>query len=169
MTMLRRTLTILSLFGLLLGVAAWGVSYWGPGHYSDTPQARRDLRLCYGGLFYLYEPYPTSPDEAGTWFSGWPTPKGWSCNGFNGWTRWLPTVTPRMPYRGWRYVHLPLWMPTAVFGLCFAACRPLTSYRRRKRKKLGLCAKCGYDLRGSKERCSECGECFEAPRLDADC
>jgi len=167
--MFRKTLTILSLLGLLLSVAAWGVSYWGPGHYSDTPQARRDLRLCYGGLYYLYEPYPTSPDEPGAWFSGWPTPQGWSCNGFNGWTRWLPTVTPRMPYRGWHYVHLPLWMPTAVFGLWFAFCRPLTSYRRRKRKKLGLCAKCGYDLRGSKKRCPECGTRFETPKLDADC
>ena len=33
-------------------------------------------------------------------------------------------------------------------------------YRRRKRKKLGLCLECEYDLRGSAERCPECGTKF---------
>ena len=33
---------------------------------------------------------------------------------------------------------------------------------RRKRKKLGLCVKCGYNLTGLTElRCPECGEAFE--------
>ncbi len=34
--------------------------------------------------------------------------------------------------------------------------------RRRKRKKFGLCLKCGYDLRGSNGRCPECGTEFES-------
>ena len=55
------------------------------------------------------------------------------------------------------YRRIRLWIPTAIFGVLFLSCRPL-HHRRRKRKKLGLCLKCGYDLRASKDRCPECGE-----------
>jgi hypothetical protein len=33
-----------------------------------------------------------------------------------------------------------------------------TVRREQKRSREGLCMKCGYDLRESKERCPECGE-----------
>ena len=36
-----------------------------------------------------------------------------------------------------------------------------SSGRLSKSQKLGLCLKCGYDLRGSKEHCPECGTEFE--------
>ncbi|MCZ6652945.1 MAG: hypothetical protein O7D91_07950, partial [Planctomycetota bacterium] len=54
---------------------------------------------------------------------------------------------------------LPFWMPSVFFGFSvWWLSGPV--HRRRKRKKLGLCLKCGYDLRASKERCPECGEEF---------
>ena len=60
----------------------------------------------------------------------------------------------------WYWDYRPL-VPILVFGIILGLCRPLYHHRRRKRKKLGLCVKCGYDLRASKDRCPECGETFE--------
>ena len=38
--------------------------------------------------------------------------------------------------------------------------QPVTRHLHRKRQRLGLCLKCGYDLRGSNKRCPECGKEF---------
>ena len=58
-------------------------------------------------------------------------------------------------------VCVPLWNVCAFFSLTLYLLHFLPRSRRRKRKKLGLCVKCGYDLRASKDRCPECGEAFE--------
>ena len=54
-------------------------------------------------------------------------------------------------------VRIRLWGPFVVFAAypTIAFIRgPLRRYRRRNR---GLCLHCGYDLRGTPERCPECG------------
>ena len=53
-------------------------------------------------------------------------------------------------------LQLPLWILTVVFS-AYPVYLLTPLHRRRKRKKLGLCVKCGYDLRASMERCPECG------------
>ena len=35
--------------------------------------------------------------------------------------------------------------------------RAIEAYERRERIRKGLCAECGYDLRGTPDRCPECG------------
>src|SRR5262249_51490259 len=53
------------------------------------------------------------------------------------------------------------WMLAIIAALPAALCVP--SYMRRaRRRRLGLCLMCGYDLRASKERCPECGTAIPA-------
>ena len=65
------------------------------------------------------------------------------------------------PYKGnvWAVITVPMWAPFLLFATypTIAFMRgPLRRYRRRKR---GLCLRCGYDLRGTTGGvCSECGE-----------
>ncbi len=84
---------------------------------------------------------------------------GWTVAGFSNFeTRWTPS------YRGGTgstVLVVPLWMPTLPLLALVFALGAIPFVRRRKRKKLGLCVKCGYDLRGSKDRCPECGTEFE--------
>ena len=51
-------------------------------------------------------------------------------------------------------IGVPYWFLCA----CAAAMSFLAWWRwRRARRKVGTCARCGYDLRESRERCPECG------------
>ena len=62
---------------------------------------------------------------------------------------------------GMLYIHLPFWFVFSLFATYPAVAfirGPLRRYRRRKR---GRCVKCGYDLRGTPERCPECGVVLE--------
>jgi len=55
-----------------------------------------------------------------------------------------------------RYIWFPHWLLALVFAI-LPALWFRSFARTRKRRRLGLCAKCNYDLRASKERCPECG------------
>jgi len=61
------------------------------------------------------------------------------------------------PYRRWWFVF-PLWVPNAaLFGLVVIGV--LTGpFRTWYRRQTGRCTECGYDLRGSRRRCPECGQ-----------
>ena len=138
--MIRKSLTILSLIGLLLSVGLWGVSYDNYGYTNGVEW----WVLSYGRLInfeLLHDP-----------------PEGF-LRGFSSLSSQpLPVIGHHESGSLW--FSLPLWIPTLLFA-AYPAYRLLPFHRRRKRKKLGLCVKCGYDLRGSKERCPECGNEFE--------
>lgn len=53
-----------------------------------------------------------------------------------------------------------LWRAYLVaFGLIMAGWRKIEAKRElaRERRRMGICVRCGYDLRGSPGRCPECG------------
>jgi hypothetical protein len=53
-------------------------------------------------------------------------------------------------------VTFPYWLATVAL-VTFTLPWLLRTRRLRHRRKLGLCLTCGYDLRGTPERCPECG------------
>ena len=62
-------------------------------------------------------------------------------------------------------VILPPWVPCLVAaGMILAP-----AMHRPRRHAPGHCRTCGYDLRGSRERCPECGTAMDVDNASADC
>jgi hypothetical protein len=84
----------------------------------------------------------------------------WQALGFrylrnNGWMP-IAQMIGRYPYAQSTALFIPHWALAVLFGLlCAAGLIPIL--RRWHRRRHGLCLNCGYDLRGTPDRCPECG------------
>ncbi len=61
--MIRKTLTILSLIGLLLSVGLWGVSYFRFAWLSERNERCRTVQLSAGRSVYLVTQYGARADR----------------------------------------------------------------------------------------------------------
>lgn len=183
--MLHKMFTTLSLVGLLLSAGLWGASYWRITFV--LPSWRHAVQLSRGAAQVSWLTGPTVP---GNWreqarrilanggFSGTPGvifeaqathngkvvanyafyQPGHRVNGFFSWrTDWMPRWSH--PMRGVTMLLVPLWIPSVL--LAASTWYGFSRYRLCRKKRLGLCQNCGYDLRGSADRCPECGTRIE--------
>lgn len=152
--MLRYTLTILSLIGLLLSAGLWVLSYFHV--FYESGNLRHITWISKGCVTWRVRQAQVSGHQSTLIVEGYKDLE----------TTWWPSKTlgGRRPldYRTDKLnLAAPMWLPT-IFFMAAAIYLGLTNliFRRRYRRKRGLCLECGYDLRASKERCPECGEEF---------
>jgi hypothetical protein len=71
------------------------------------------------------------------------------------------------PTRG-DYVSVPLWFLLLTFG-ALPVLWGVRAARTRRRKRGGLCRRCGYDLRATPGRCPECGQVAASSSSPSGC
>jgi hypothetical protein len=69
---------------------------------------------------------------------------------------------PGTPFGTFRACYVPHWASLALFSVVGAGGAALIRVDRRRRG-LGLCPTCGYDLRATPDRCPECGHSPDRP------
>ena len=153
---LRKPLIILSLTALLLCPVAWAASYFDVEVAMAGQRHRYRCGLRMGTVYFHKSMFSFGPHRP-YFHSG-------GHRGFH--TCWLPRYMEATD--AFRYA-IPLWIPTATFAAAASLLAFWPGHHRRKRKKCGLCVKCGYNLRGlTGPRCPECNTPFEERLLKKD-
>jgi len=186
--MIRKTLTLLAACGLVLSLALWGISRYGLcGWRAD---GLRIVTIHQGRIAYGKRPAaplpgslwtPALPGVSSFWASPssgpglvaakdqdeWRWAWGWSDSASPTEPEWVPLVNIASRGLGtWSTWKFPLRLPIILFAASIAAIHLPRILRRGRRARLGLCQRCGYDLRGcSDARCSECNNGFDPERV----
>ena len=164
---LLNALTALSLLLFVATVVLWVRSYWRQDFFRRIRPGRPDGLRTFAFLTSARGGAQVDVGFVSSGFTGVLGREGWD---------WLCTDYPPTVYAaglsanrwGFHYdsyddpplrttrIIFPLWLPTALFAALPLA-RGALFIRRRRRGREGHCARCGYDLRATPERCPECG------------
>jgi hypothetical protein len=151
--------TVLSVLSLLLFVATlalWVRSYWRYDSWS---------RVADGVITFSLFTHPARLNVSwGRMWSDVIPSEGWQHDSVSVFTRDAPMFAlkrthVRQTFLGqdtWD-IRFPFWVPCIAFTIAPTYCALGPHRCRAKRRKLGLCPVCGYDLRATPDRCPECG------------
>ena len=150
-------------------LSAWWCHAFYVGNHRGTSGVGLNARSTPGAVEITaihFESEPGRMAEGFNWYCDarrWSQSRGlirhesWVWYGF-GFDRSSETVKNNGPkYTNYYWaISLPLWLLAIVFGIW-----PWMRWRARRRKRrrlaVGLCPRCGYDLRATPDRCPECG------------
>ncbi len=166
----RKVATIACTFGLVISVCLWVLSRWGIAWC--PPSGPPFISVERGAILQSWwevDRYHPSLGNVLVFSSGRVTRSSGSGLTIGRFStvrvQWLPSVRAydSGPMR-MIDVTMPLWIPVLLFAVapCGAMLPAYRRHKRRRRAKLGLCLCYGYDLRGSINRCPECGEPFRS-------
>ena len=158
--MKRRLLQVLIAMSAVLCVGslyAWGRSYW-PEDFGLRSYRGRLVVLMTSGNYSSYNEKGTTSyrSTARLWQDFHRMAQSqWQGLGFS-------YAAADIPYGAYRLVAIPY--PLVILATAVAPAWWAWHARiLRRRKRQGCCAGCGYDLRGSGDRCPECGMTAAAP------
>lgn len=183
---LRRIVIALSLLACIATATLWVRSYWGTDYLSrQTPVPTANSGVIahhesqigwtngtvrfsdgdYSLYMHLTEPIASvmtaetsrwSWGRLGVGHVGWETPESKSLANRLGFFSYPSGYSTSFSDSSERVWTIPAWLPVIVFAMppLFALRRVM---RKRRRRLLGHCLNCNYDLRATPERCPECG------------
>jgi hypothetical protein len=146
---IRKAIIIVLTLAAVGTVAVYVASIFAVCAFPVLGSARNRCAVAFGlGAFVIEWGYLL--DEASAW-----------CSTFDGQVISFPIIVIpdiRVTSNGRTTIEVPLWIPLIVFGVYPTIAFIRGPLRRWRRRRKGLCLKCGYDLTGNVSgRCSECG------------